>query len=821
MQKLLLVLANFLVLASLALFGLGFFPYKPLLSGLALYDELEYGPPPEPQFDRLVFMVVDALRSDFVYAHGSGFEFTHELIRNGAAVPFTANARSPTVTMPRLKALTTGSIPSFLDVILNVLEGDKSSALTSQDNWLLQMKAKNTGKMIMFGDDTWMKLFPDTFDREDGTTSFFVADYTIVDNNVTRHIPGELQNDDWNSMILHYLGLDHIGHKSGPNSANMIPKQAEMDAIVKAIYTAIETQAHLSSTLFVVCGDHGMNEAGNHGASSAGETSPALVFISPKFRNIALKATEAPLPPRANFRFYDYVEQSDLVPTLAALLGFPVPKNSLGVTIPYFLSLWEKETDQAQVLIRNAGQILTVITAAFGDSLLKYPIENRCSDTTSGIELLACRWQRISSQAKEFDGKNRLDQKWITETIEWLRDAQDLMSNMASNFKMDYIFCGLAVGLAAVVISGIDIFRSTKGLPVALLFGTSFLYGAMMFGSSFVEEEQHFWYWTTSLWLAYLGRNQLQMSLTSSRFTIIWLVSILSMLRLLRGWNQTGQKFAGGPDIVTSFLKPFPVLLWLTVLASISFTGFQLSTRVIGFGWKLQDKQIDLASEFASVITLGALSFKLAITTTDSPELVLLWWDEYIATVLDTAALPQVARTLFILIAGAITYIVYRRQSYSTPFGPCLALHHMLTFFLIIQSRVTNIPLFLFMSVIFELLRMSNLGTFEISLTTMMLQYASFFAFGGTNAISSIDLSSGYNGVTEFNIAAVGVLTFASNLGGPIFWASACAVLLAQGRGKGSPNIFKTHVQILTFFTAVSAMSVMAAFTKWFILIMS
>jgi ethanolaminephosphotransferase len=37
-----------------------------------------------------------------------------------------------------------------------------------------------------------------------------------VDNNVTRHVPEELQNDDWNTMVLHYLGLDHIGHKAGP-----------------------------------------------------------------------------------------------------------------------------------------------------------------------------------------------------------------------------------------------------------------------------------------------------------------------------------------------------------------------------------------------------------------------------------------------------------------------------------------------------------------------------------------------------------------------------------------------------------------------------
>jgi hypothetical protein len=41
-------------------------------------------------------------------------------------------------------------------------------------------------------------------------------DFTEVDNNVTRHLPEELKHDDWNTMVLHYLGLDHIGHKTGP-----------------------------------------------------------------------------------------------------------------------------------------------------------------------------------------------------------------------------------------------------------------------------------------------------------------------------------------------------------------------------------------------------------------------------------------------------------------------------------------------------------------------------------------------------------------------------------------------------------------------------
>ncbi|KHJ34815.1 putative gpi ethanolamine phosphate transferase 2 protein [Erysiphe necator] len=284
-------------------------------------------------------MVVDALRSDFVYGNRSGFNFTQSLIRSGTAVPFTAHASPPTITMPRIKTLSTGSIPSFIDVILNFAESDKTSSLASQDSWLTQMKAKNTGKSIMFGDDTWLKLFPQTFDRADGTTSFYVSDFTEVDTNVSRHIPQELENKDWNVMVLHYLGLDHIGHKSGPKSPNMFQKQREMDNVVNQVYMALTSKSHLESTLFLLLGDHGMNDAGNHGGSSPGETSPALVFISPKLKSHSRKL-QAPLQYQEDFRYYTYVEQSDIVPTLSALLGFPIPKNNIGTFIPNFLSFW-------------------------------------------------------------------------------------------------------------------------------------------------------------------------------------------------------------------------------------------------------------------------------------------------------------------------------------------------------------------------------------------------------------------------------------------------------------------------------------------------
>lgn len=159
---------------------------------------------------------------------------------------------------------------------------------------------------------------------------------------MTRNVPGELRNSDWDGLILHYLGLDHIGHKTGPRGPHMIPKQAEMDGIVKQIYKAIGSHGHLSNTLFVLCGDHGMNDAGGHGASSPGETSPALIFISPKMKRITESmGGKSPVEPTGEFEYHKKVKQSDLVPTLAGLLGFPIPKNNLGVFIKEFLSFWE------------------------------------------------------------------------------------------------------------------------------------------------------------------------------------------------------------------------------------------------------------------------------------------------------------------------------------------------------------------------------------------------------------------------------------------------------------------------------------------------
>jgi ethanolaminephosphotransferase len=63
------------------------------------------------------------------------------LIRSGSAIPFTAHANPPSLTISCIKAMTIGSNPSFLDVALNIADNDDASNLSSEDTWLQGLKA--------------------------------------------------------------------------------------------------------------------------------------------------------------------------------------------------------------------------------------------------------------------------------------------------------------------------------------------------------------------------------------------------------------------------------------------------------------------------------------------------------------------------------------------------------------------------------------------------------------------------------------------------------------------------------------------------------
>jgi ethanolamine phosphate transferase 2 subunit G len=81
------------------------------------------------------------------------------------------------------------------------------------------------------------------------------------------------------------------------------------------------------------------------------------------------------------------------------------------------------------------------------------------------------------------------------------------MSSAASNYDVTRLMIGSALAATSVLLAGIAALAGMTLLNAdgVFAFVMATLYGIMMFASSYVEEEQHFWYWIAGGWVAYLG----------------------------------------------------------------------------------------------------------------------------------------------------------------------------------------------------------------------------------------------------------------------------------------------------------------------------
>lgn len=208
-----------------------------------------------PSFEKVVFVLIDALRFDFALWDSRGNSPGSEYYKNhlpilrevlerqpNNSLLFQIVADPPTTTMQRLKGLVTGGLPTFIDMRHNF-----DSPAIEEDSWVEQLLQH--GKRVVFmGDDTWESLFPGKFTRSFPYPSFNVKDLNTVDSGIREHLAPEILASQripqttlgaenkgmgqWDVIIAHFLGIDHVGHRYYANHPAMKTKLEEMNEVL-------------------------------------------------------------------------------------------------------------------------------------------------------------------------------------------------------------------------------------------------------------------------------------------------------------------------------------------------------------------------------------------------------------------------------------------------------------------------------------------------------------------------------------------------------------------------------------------------------------
>ncbi|XP_027187605.1 GPI ethanolamine phosphate transferase 2 isoform X2 [Cicer arietinum] len=848
-------------LIGLSLFVFGFFPVKPLLSGHSgsesfrrptcdddgianpneaslspdrlkfLYQEVSEMP---PLYDRLILMVIDGLPAEFVLgkegrppskAFMEAMPYTQSLLAKGMAVGYHAIAAAPTVTMPRLKAMVSGAVGGFLDVALNF-----NSQAYSDDNLLAQF-FKTGWKMVMHGDDTWLRLFPGFFARHDGVSSFFVKDTVQVDHNVSRHLGDELSRDDWNFLILHYLGLDHVGHIGGRSSVLMASKLSEMDDAVKKIHSNIlqNLEKDQGRTLLVVVSDHGMTENGNHGGSSYDETDSLALFIGPKSH-----ASDH------TFSNHDTIFQVDIAPTLALLFGVPIPKNNIGVLISQMVdSLTDDQKLRALQL--NTWQLFRLLQAQLpGLSCRNVPCDAFITNT--GPTLSDCKGSKEKLFCCLYLNAATLHDAWKAEVViksnnteryntvvaayhKFLSSASEWLSHKATDRPISLLAFGVAALITSCLILLKLVFVIDREVPaqetqdvenymkpwkldeVFILFGILILVISLG-SSSMIEEEHYIWHFLTSTINLLFFRKALQsfdlnktvddlISVEKGNYTsrcqIILLCLNLFSGRILKGWHQGGVNWTNLPDISTwleqagsQYINLIKIASCVLIIMLGTFVLFLLQSKakvvmVIRFSLLMSGllvlqhfvKHQDMSSSYNKDATLSVQIFYAILgISTVTVVLVLPWVLPMKTREMCSKWNLYMSAAVPVKIQNMTPIFVLKDSLYVMG---CMYITSWGLLQLLLQRPINAMPLLLLIVQIFAyMLAFSSSGSHHEQWVEIAALYnlgmAGHFALGNSNTLATIDVAGAFIGISSHSTFLSGVLMFIITYASPMLF---------------------------------------------------
>uniref|UniRef100_A0A8B9ZGE8 GPI ethanolamine phosphate transferase 1 n=1 Tax=Anas platyrhynchos TaxID=8839 RepID=A0A8B9ZGE8_ANAPL len=348
--------------------------------------------PLPPPAKRLVLFVADGLRADSLYEldgnNTSHAPYLRGILENNGSWGIS-HTRVPTESRPGHVALIAG----FYEDVSAVAKGWKENPVEfdsvfneSKYTWswgspdILPMFAKGAT-----GDHVYTFCY--TAESED----FGAQDASKLDTWVFDHVKSFFNSSRSNQtlfsalneekvvLFMHLLGIDTNGHAHRPNSREYKENIRKVDEGVKEIASMLESfYGNDGKTAFILTSDHGMTDWGSHGAGHPSETlTPLIVWgagvnypqkvTSQFFEDNFLKEWKL-----ENLKRLD-VNQADIAPLMASLIGVPFPLNSVGTLPLEYLN--NSAHFKAESMFTNAVQVLEQFKVSLCKTLINLALE--------------------------------------------------------------------------------------------------------------------------------------------------------------------------------------------------------------------------------------------------------------------------------------------------------------------------------------------------------------------------------------------------------------------------------------------------------------
>jgi len=269
--------------------------------------------------DHVVLVIIDGLRLDV----SRELSTINRIRRQGADLVVTTG--QPSLSNPAVAVFGSGTWQEVNGVTTNWHDG-----AVTVDNIFACLNRAGLSSVVVAG-----KGWGDAFGQDIGTLYAYPwsEGYDVQVTETALHV---LQQPP-SLLIVHYSGVDEAGHESGGASRHYFEVARDIDDLVGRLAAAID----LERTTLMITSDHGHIDTGGHGGWET-EVIRVPLILAGEGVSSGVASIQG--------------NQTDIAPTIAALLGVPVPAHSGGKILFEALDLTPEQQAVSAVNLARARQ---------------------------------------------------------------------------------------------------------------------------------------------------------------------------------------------------------------------------------------------------------------------------------------------------------------------------------------------------------------------------------------------------------------------------------------------------------------------------------